>query len=953
MSRVLTEIFRTHVARDGDHPAVIDGDRRLSYAELDAASDAAAVALAARGVGPGDRVALVLPRSADLIVCVLAVLKCGAAYALLDPNWPAARVALLAARLQSPLVVDPATAADLASGAGRPPAVPATEDDLAAVVFTSGTTGEPKGVLVPHRALARLLPRAGDFDLGERPVMALSAAVPWDAMAFELWGAIGTGGTSVVVRDPYLMPSRLRELTADHGLNTLIMATSIFNLHVDEDPDAFLGVQQVMVGGEQLSTDHVRRFLTRHPGIHLINGYGPSENGICTTLHRLTVEQLATGRVPIGVPIAGTDVHLLDGEICISGDGLAHGYLADDRTTADRFVERTVDGTTVRLYRTGDLGTRGPDGLLYFGGRVDRQLKVRGHRIEPAEIERTAETLDGVTRAVVVVLRDTGGAVSGLALAYTGVAPEQRVMAELRAALPTYLTPQGIRQVESFPLKANGKVDDAAMEEWFERVPLPEGEPPRTPDEQAVADAFGDVLGLSQVSRQSNFFDLGGDSLRAGRVCVRLGATVGLTVPVAVVLGHPDVAELAVKIAELRDRRADGDDVTSVRPAAPAGAVPLLPSQIAQFLRAQIDPKDVSALCPLVWDYEGELDAEVLRAALGDLAARHEALRSSYVMLDVPAAQVAPELDRIPLTRVEESRDVLAALLLPLDLEGGEVWRAVLAPGRLGLVVHHVALDGWAAAVLAEDLSTAYQARQAGREPDFGVRAPGLAEIAEADAGQRAIADRSAQRDYWRRALEGAEDLSVPAGDGPPGLAAVLRDVDRASLEEAVRVQGVTETVVLLSAYAAAANRLTGQSDLVVGVPVARRTTGLADRAVACLMETVCVRLAEPGTSGVRRSLLTALANQDVPGHEVQRLSRRRPPYRVVAVVQDNPVPTLELPGTATKFVWTDTDQLDTDLLVELLPGGVLRISHQQDAVSGEFAVALAEGIVEEIGRMR
>ncbi|MDL4816960.1 AMP-binding protein [Actinomadura opuntiae] len=964
MSRTLTGLFGRRARAHPGRPAVLDGGRALTYAELDAASDEVAAGLAARGAGRGDRVALRLPRSADLVVGALGVLKSGAAYSPLDVAWPPARVARITERLGAPVELDADTLPRLrAQGrAAAAPARPAVrEDDPAVVLFTSGSTGEPKGVLCPHRAIGRLIPHAGHLDLTGPVVMPLAAAVPWDAMSLELWSTLCSGGTLVVVRDLYLTPGRLRDLVAGHGVDSLVLATSVFNLHVEEDAGAFSGLRQVAVGGEQLSPGHVAAFVARHPDIALINLYGPAENGILTTTHRFTAADPAEGRVPIGVPVPGTSVHLVDGEICVSGDGLALGYLGDPAGTSERFTELTIDGRPVPAYRTGDRGHRTPDGLYHYAGRTDRQVKIRGHRIEPAEVEHAAERLTGVTRAAVVPVDGPDGRATGLALFFTGDREGADVLAGLRDRLPGYLVPATAEHVARFPLTGNGKLDHAALARSAagagtaraaaRPAPAPALDGAGT-DAERVAAVFADVLGLPSVPPDADFFSLGGDSLAAGRLSGRLTAALGAPVPLSAVFESPTPAGLTARIAG-RPRTggaasggAASDGAASGEDDRRDGAVPLLPSQLTFFVAQQMDPDDLTALCPIVWDLDGALDAAAVQQALDDVNARHEALHSRYTVLDAPVAVRPPDRPaQVELITVAGPADVLPALIAPLDIQDGRLWRAALAPGRFGIVVHHVAFDARAASVLARDLSAAYRARAEGRAPRFGDPAPGLAELA---SGYRPPApdDLAEQRAYWRTALSGATALEPPPGTGPPGgLAATVRRFDEAALTAAVRSRGTTATVAVLAAYAHAVADLTGRTDVVVGLPVARRGDAAAERAVACMIEMTCVRLRAPALDAARGALVEALRRPDVPVHEIARLARLRPLYDTVVSVQDNPEPMLDVPGVRARHVWVDTDELDTALLVELLPGGRLRVSRRREAVSADFADALADAM--------
>ncbi|MGW4176392.1 AMP-binding protein [Streptomyces rubiginosohelvolus] len=543
--------------------AVVHGARRLSYAELDRAADARAGSLARRGVVAGDLVPVLLPRGTELIVSVLAVLKLGAAYALLDPAWPDGRIREVTDRLGARLIVtgdpgcersglpvwSPAEAVsgvpvrvgggavsgvpapvggevvpgvpvrvggavvsgvavpfggevvsgvpvrvggeavssvpapvggeaasgvpvrvggDVASAAPVPVGGEVSSDAPACVFFTSGTTGRPKGVLSPHRATARLVRPDTFARFGPATVIPLAAALPWDAFSLELWAALLSGGTSLVVDEPYLSGQALREAVAVHGADTVWLTSSLLNMVVDEDPDAFLGLAQVITGGERLSVPHVRAFVRRHPGIALINGYGPVESTVFATTHRITEADCdLPGGIPVGRPVPGTRIHVIDGEICVAGDGLALRYLGEPELTEAKFPLVRVDGEDVRVYRTGDLGRLDENGVLHYGGRADRQVKVRGHRVEPAEVERRIQDLlPAVRDCRVVAHRNAAGNTEGLVAFCVPERPGDPLSgaaATLAAELVAYQRPDAVLAVAGFPLTAQGKLDERAL----------------------------------------------------------------------------------------------------------------------------------------------------------------------------------------------------------------------------------------------------------------------------------------------------------------------------------------------------------------------------------------------------------------------------------------------------------------------------------------------------------
>ncbi|PGH47512.1 amino acid adenylation domain-containing protein, partial [Streptomyces sp. Ru87] len=589
--------------------ALVAGDRRTTYEELDRTADAWAARLAADGVAPGDLVPVLLPRGTELVTALLAVLKTGAAYALLDPDWPARRLGDVLADLAPPLLVGAPDAAEHGLPVWSPPAGPAVPDPAfrpaavpgshpACVFFTSGTTGRPKGVLTPHRATARLFRPGGFARFGPGSVVPLAAPAPWDAFSLELWSVLLSGGTSLIVEDPYLSPAALRDGVTRHGADTVWLTSSLFNLAVDEDPDAFTGLRQVMTGGERLSPAHVRRFLRRHPGITLLNGYGPVESTVFATTHRITEADCERpDGIPLGLPVPGTGVHVLDGsrpcaagetgEICLSGEGLALRYLGDAARTAEKFTVVRIDGAETRVYRTGDLGTVDPDGLLCFRGRADRQLKIRGHRVEPAEVERQLEQLlPGVRSCRVLARPDATGTTRELVAFCRPVVPGDplpNAARVLRSALVSYQRPAAVVSVDTFPVTDRGKLDERALlalappaghggEPGAADAPPPgagsgdagrdaarggsgavtggaassdAGSGPRDATTAAVAEVFGTVLGRNGVPLDVPFVELGGTSLGAGRVCARLSRRLGRPVPVSRLHRHPTARALA------------------------------------------------------------------------------------------------------------------------------------------------------------------------------------------------------------------------------------------------------------------------------------------------------------------------------------------------------------------------------------------------------------------------
>ncbi|MFF1412471.1 amino acid adenylation domain-containing protein [Streptomyces sp. NPDC058289] len=1104
----LHEAFARRARARPGATALVEGERVTTYAELDATSDAWAARLAGGGVGRGDIVPILLPRSTELVTALLAVLKTGAAYCLLPPDWPDRRLADVLGQLNPPLLIAPAgrkappretapretapretapretapretapretapgeTAPGEAPPAEAPPGqapaasttpvwsppagggpaepapapapgflpVPVDAADPCCVFFTSGTTGRPKGVLTPHRATARLFQQNSFARFGADTVMPLAAATPWDAFSLELWGALLGGGTSLIVTDPYLSSAGLADAVSRHGADTVWLTSSLFNMIVDEAPDSFRGLRQVAVGGERLSPGHVRRFLRRHPAVLLLNGYGPVESTVFATTHRITEADCdAPGGIPLGRPVPGTQVWVLDGsrpcevgetgEICLAGDGLALEYLGDPELTAARFDHVRLDGRDVRVYRTGDLGHRDHDGLLRYAGRADRQLKIRGHRVEPAEVERQVEQLLPAVRHCRVLARgDFADGTLELVAFCVPVRPGDPLdgaRSALDRSLVSYQRPAAVVSVDALPVTARGKLDERAL---LALVPQPEPHTPRRPaadgvrpgavqdpSVRAVAEAFAAVLGRDTIGLDVPFVHLGGTSLGAGRVCARIAARLGRPVPLSWLYEHPTVTGLAARLAD--EAPPPPPPAPPVEDTAPAD-VPPTPLQLVQLTRQLLDPEDRTGHCLLTWVVEGDLDLVALESAVAAVHRRHEALRAAYVLDPRPAVRPtdipAQPLDVLdPADGVDGALDAvrthLAEELFP-DL--ADVWRTAVVPVRgaagrtavFGCVVHHVAFDGWSERILADDLATAYRARQrpfhrwsqqvlatdlgTGHQPGLTAPAaalgprPSLATIHRLRLARQRQARPEEQLARLREELAGLPPLrwptgptapTAPAGPTPreraaPGRievelpAAVLARIDAAAAEA-----GVTRFVVLFHQWAASLAEVTGQRDFAVGVPLAQRAGAELEHVIGCHITMLCLRMrgaalddTAAALAHTGRIVARAFTTQDVPFPEAVSLvdppgDGRPPLYQTLFACQDNAEPLLDLPGARTTFVRGPYLDLPLELHAELWPaqdrGLRLDVAFRPDAVAGSTARDLTKLFTERV----
>ncbi|MEV7864022.1 amino acid adenylation domain-containing protein [Streptomyces hirsutus] len=558
----LPELFAARVRATPDAVAVVAGDTILTYAELDARSNLVAHALAEQGVTPHSAVAVLLERSADLVVAVLAIVKAGAAYVPLDPRFPSSRVDLIVRETGAVMVLSDDVLTALVqrrpTPAG-PPAVRCHPRQTAYIMYTSGSTGEPKGIEVTHHDLAALA-LAPCWRGGHERVL-LHSPTAFDASTYEMWVPLLGGGRIVVAPPGQLDIAALREVIQAHGVTGAFLTSGLFNLVAEEAPDAFAGMREVWTGGDAASPAAVARVLVACPDTTVVNGYGPTETTTFAAFHEVRAVPETATTVPIGRPLPHRALYVLDaglrlvppgvtGELYIAGAGVARGYAGRPGRTAERFVADPYGPAGARMYRTGDLARWNTDGDLEFAGRADEQVKVRGFRIEPGEIETALTACPRVAQAAVLAREDRLGDKRLVAYLVPGPggAPDAAELTDrLRRHLPEYMVPAAYVTLDVLPLTRNGKLDRAAL-------PAPEygttggGRTPRSPREQLLCDLFAEVLGRDQVRIDDSFFDLGGHSLLAARLVSRVREILGLHVGLRTLFEAPTVAALTERL---------------------------------------------------------------------------------------------------------------------------------------------------------------------------------------------------------------------------------------------------------------------------------------------------------------------------------------------------------------------------------------------------------------------
>ncbi|WP_321383920.1 non-ribosomal peptide synthetase [uncultured Enterococcus sp.] len=935
--QTIAEIFENQVALFPKKEAVIYQDQVLTYQELNNKANQLAHTLREAGIGTNDFVAVEARRAPATIIAILGIVKAGAAYVPIDSEYPEERVMYMLENCQAKAVLATDSFTHQAARLSLPfyslntlleesassdnPSVINKADDLLYLMYTSGTTGKPKGTMIEHRNVFHLLEDSEPVGLSSDTIMLQAGSLSFDAATFEIWGSLLKGGTLVLTdKENFLNSQLLKQTIEDYKINTLFLTTALFNQHIELEPHVFNHLDCLLFGGEKLSERHVRQLLEENQHTQLLHVYGPTEGTTFSEFHLIQKEELDTV-VPIGKPFPTTTAYILsdDGTLCgvgmkgelyIGGTGLAKGYWQNPELTDKVFV----DSPFGRLYRTGDLAKWRANGSIDFLGRVDNQIKLRGFRVELEEITNTILRVTTIRQAITILTPEQRIAVY---LSNDTSINIKELKEELRKTLPEYMLPELILQLDELPVAPTGKIDRNALPR-IDELPVEQGLAPRNELESKIASVFSEVLGHEISSISTSFFDHGGHSLKAMQLLNKLEAELSTRIPLKDFFENPTIEGIGEKVEATASSTYE-----RIEKAANQEAYPASSTQKRLYVIQEFDETGIAYNIPVGLSFNQEINLKKAAQCFEQLIERHEALRTSfYTAADGMVMQKIVRTDQVSfvietgqMKTKDELTDILQSFVRPFDLSAAPLFRAGIITtsdgGSLFLLdIHHIIADGLSVQLLLKEFAALYNGHSLNNQ-----------ELQYKDYSEwlrkRSMDEHEA---FWKKEL--ADDalpvLELPLDYRRPQQqtfagATVSARIDsemKEKLAELANKTGTTEYMILLAVYQILLHKYSRQEEIVVGTSVSGRTHADVESMLGMFVNTLVLKgkpekqkyftdfLAE-----IKEQNLQMLEHQDFPFEKIVELldlprsMSRNPLFDVMFVYQNQQDEEISLEG--------------------------------------------------------
>ncbi|MBN2862730.1 MAG: amino acid adenylation domain-containing protein [Bacteroidales bacterium] len=873
--RTLVELFEEQVKKHPDDIALIFENAPITYSELNRRANQIARLLEKKALSPGQFVGIMTERSIEMVIGMLAILKTGAAYVPIDPNYPDDRInymlddASISILLTQTAFVDKFALGreivdleDQKNYKGRASNLKIVNQprDLAYVMYTSGSTGKPKGVMIEHRNVVRLVKNTNYLPFDRTDRFLQTGAIVFDASTLEYWGTLLNGLRLYIVdENTILNPIKLGVALKENSITTLWLTSPLFNQLADQDPSLFKSLKYLLVGGDVLSPGHINRVRQTCPGLKIINGYGPTENTTFSLTY--SIEGDFHDRIPIGVPISNSTAYVIGknnellpigawGELCVGGDGVGRGYLNQPELTEEKFVNDPFRRGAV-MYRTGDLARWLRDGNIEFGGRIDQQVKIRGFRIELGEIESVVSKYRGIHEAVVIAREDSTGSkyLCGYYTAEQDISQED-IRNYLSDELPDYMIPSYFVQMDKFPLNTNGKVEKSALPEPERKDSRRESfSEPRNRIEKAIARIWEDVLEAGRVSIDDNFFMLGGQSLKASIVLTRIYKELNIDIPMKEIFQTPTIRELSEYI-----RTAESGKYHFIEALEKKETYPVSSAQKRQYVLSKLDQAGTGYNIPGAVTIEGIIDKDMLGLAVQKLVQRHEVFRTSFEMVEGSLIQRIHEEVKIQLEYLEAEEEQVMELIdefiRPFDLSKAPLLRTRLVKiGENKYVfmfdMHHIISDGSSINVFMHDLVEFFSGEDL---PPLRIQYRDFA------AWQNELLQseyKDEQEEFWLKSFEGDIPVLNLLTDYPRPL---LQSFDGDTLKLEMRPEiveglnrltketGSTLFMVILSLFNVLLSKYSSQNDIIIGTSIAGRPHADLENLIGMFVNTLALR---------------------------------------------------------------------------------------------------------------